>query len=660
MLQGTQQMTKKTKKQKDDFYDRLGTVIQLVTAGKSEEALEAAGELLKDHPEQSECYFALGMIAYQQGDLGRAIELFNSAHAMDPDYREYADALAVLYTSKGMLSDGLYYAKLATALEPAPKPFPLLPEQLSDYFQSLAQTRPSTHHVNAMALFNARDFKAAAEECESELRFNKSHEDVCRLLAKASIELGNYERAEGAIKAAVALNPDFSENFSVLGDTLFHLGEFSDGIEAHHVALSRDSESLAPATAAFYDSRFLGDDLIPVQKEFEEEIVRRLENLPQDHDPSLTQGAQNKDRKIRVGYISNSLFDSDLGIRTQTLLSFHDRSKFDVYIYQVSIAQDTVNVNVTVHATSAREIYELDDDIVSMIIGNDQIDVLVDLCGYSPDNRLGIIANNPAPVVMGLLQYPYGFGVPGVNFVLSDPVTAETDSKALGEWQENLILDFGLVAVSPYSAMQDVRALPAKKNDFVTFGGTCDLAYLLPPVVDTWAKILKAVPDSRLLLGNVLMVPGTVRARVNDLFEAHGVADRIDYHDSGGTQPGRQDFYHQIDILLDTFPVSGEVSLCEAMWMGVPVLSRKGDRRTSQMGASILFGVGKPEWVSSSGKEMVNTAKALAGDLKALVEIRSTLRDKVAEGALFNPRVLMTSIEKAYVDALQRERSKKS
>jgi len=650
----------KKKKVKDAYFGEIEKSIRLVVAGKFSEPLNIVGELLRKHPERPEGYFALGLIVFKQGDEGRATELINRAHSLDPDCREYVDALAVLYTLNGKLTDGLYFAKLATALEPNHKLQALLPDQLSQYYQSLAHARPSVHYVKAMAAYNSRDFAATAEECERELRINKENADACRLLAKASLELANYRRADEAIKAAIALTPDIAENYVILGDVLFHCGDFPSGIEAFRVALDRDGDSIDVATAAVYGARFLGDDLIAVQADFLGEVERRVAVLPTRQDASLIRAGRRDKGAIRVGYLSNSLFDSDLGHRIQTLLSYHDRQAFEIYVYQMSISRDAVNVEITVRAHSHRNIYDLDDDVVATIIGNDQIDVLVDLCGFTEGNRLGVVATGAAPVQVGFLQYPYGFRVPGVNFVLSDPVTAESDGPALGPGQESLRLDYGLVAVSPYSAMQDVHALPARKNGFVTFGGLADLAHLSPDTVAAWAGVLKAVPNARLLLGNVQMVSPMVRERIGKLFAGHDIGDRIGYFESQGPRRDRQEFFHRVDVLLDTVLVCGETSLCEGLWMGVPVLSLKGGRRSSQIGASILYAAGKPQWACATETEFVGKAASLAEEVDALAGIRSGLRDEVAKAALFNPRLLMASLETAFADALRRVRGDKA
>ena len=643
----------------DEYDSTIETIISLATRDEIEGALNIAGDILIKQPNRSEGYFALGIIANQQGERGRALELIKSAHELNPEYREYADALAVLYTLSGKLSDGLYFAKLATTLIPHPKLKEVLPTDLSDYFQALENTAPSRHHLYAQASYNVRDFANAAEQCEQELRINDTHLDALRLLAKSYLELGNYGRAEEVIKAAIAVDSNASESYSTLGKVFMHLGEFENGIEAHRVALAKDGESIDVATAAVIDARFLDDTFAEAQTEFSTAARKRISAMTPDPDDNLSPPEPRSKEIIRVGYLSNSLYDSIAGVQIQTLMGFYNSDRFEIYIYQMSIAKDAVNVDILTRATSSREIYDLDDDVVGMIIANDQIDVLVDMCGYTEGHRAGVIAQQQAPVQIGLLNYPYGFDVTGINYVLSDAITKEIDNSALGNGQNTIELEYGLVAVESFSALQDVQELPALTNGRVTFGGLCDLAYLTPGVAAAWAKVLKATPDARLLLGNVKMVPPVVRDRVERLFAPLDVGDRIEFLETQSLGKVQEDFYHRIDILLDTFPVSGEVKLCEALWMGVPVITLSGNRRSAQMGASVLYTAGKPEWICTSEDQMADVAAALANDVPTLAELREHLRDEVAGAALFNPRLMVRSLENAYIKALNEIRSEK-
>ncbi len=648
----------KQQKAADDYYEKVKETIETTTEGDIEAALDIAGDILKQHPERSEGYFALGLIAYHQGDSGRAIELVGNAHEIDPDCREYADALAVMYTQKSKLSDGLYFAKLATALDPNPHFKNLLPAELTNYFQALAVTTPSVHYVKAMSAYNLRLFEDAAEECERELRINEDHIDACRLLAKTCLELGTYDRAEQAAKAAVALDPKSPESLGTLGNVLTHLGEFGDAVEAHRAALNKDKESVDAAIAAMADARFLHGELTEAQAEFRAEVGRRIGDLPHERDETLVRPKAESREKINIGYLSDSLFDSVEGIRIQTLLGFHNRNRFNIHVYQVSIVEDSVTIDVSSRATTSRQVYDLDDDVFAMILENDEIDVLVDLCGYSRGHRLGVVSEKVAPVQIGYMRYPFGFEAPGINYVLSDPVTEQADAEALGKDQRSIVLDYGLFAVLPYSAMQDVKQAPAADNGYVTFGGHCDLAYLTPPTADVWAEVLKSIPDSKLLLGNMAVIPDAVRERAGALFAARGVGDRIEYFESERHGSIREDFYHRIDIMLDTFPVSGELRLCEALWLGVPAISLAGEPRTSLMGKSILVSAGKPNWACDTGQQFVEVAGTLAADLSGLGRLREDLREEVGNSVLFNPRFLATTLEDAYVEALEQVRGK--
>jgi predicted O-linked N-acetylglucosamine transferase (SPINDLY family) len=243
--------------------------------------------------------------------------------------------------------------------------------------------------------------------------------------------------------------------------------------------------------------------------------------------------------------------------------------------------------------------------------------------------------------------------LPGINFVLGDSVTMGIDKTVDLDSQTVVNVSHGLFALAPLEQHPDVSPSPAEKDGFITFGGTCDLLFLNAEVVNAWTKVLKGLPNSKLLLGNVLTIPDVVKSRVIELFDGHGVADRIAFYESDEDLRPNPQYYSAVDIVLDTFPVSGTFSTCEALWMGVPVLTLTGDQRASVMGASILTTAGKSDWINSTEEQFVAGAIFLGKNISELARIRETLRGDMKNSPLFDPKSLTKSLEDAYCQALE-------
>lgn len=639
-----------------DYFQKIYGAFALLMTGDKAPALEMVEELLESHPNEPAGYYLLGLLAYQTGDFGRAIELTNSAHTIDSECREYVDVLAILNTLIGKLAEGLYFAKLATALDSNPKIAQIVPANMSNYFEALGRVKLSKQYVNALVAFNQRDFDHSISLCEMELRLDEDHDPCMALIGKCNFELGSYDKSVNAYQSAIRHAPDIPNYYMDLGDALYHLGRFDEALACHREALRRDRESVELATRALAGAEYL-EDSEAQRGAFQKELDRRLSAQPTSD--LVRNKAQPSSGKIRIGYISNSFYSSDAGTFILGALDNQDYERFDVSCYSQSIRRDAINTRLRTGG-DWRDVYDINDDVMEMIINGDEVDVLVDLCGHTESNRAGLIAAHPAPVQVGWLGHPHGLGAQGIDIVLGDGVTAETDRKVLGKNQQLIILKHGLMALEPLEFLPDVMDLPAKANEYPTFGGRCDLATLVPGVAALWSEILHQIPRSRLLLGNVRTLSEASRAQAIELFVHYGVGEQLFFWDTEGDERPNPEFFHHVDVFLDTFPVSGWLNLCEALWMGVPVLSLKGSRRSGQIGASLLASAAQPQWICQTLEEFVEKAVSLAGDPAALADIRSSLRQNVRDSMLFHPEVFTRSLEEALLKAVKLKGPKKA
>ena len=286
---------------------------------------------------------------------------------------------------------------------------------------------------------------------------------------------------------------------------------------------------------------------------------------------------------------------------------------------------------------------------VGELIQKDEIDILVDLCGHTAHNRLAVMAARPAPIIASYLGYPATSGIPGVGFRITDAVVdppGKTD-----EWHtEKLVrLDrcawcFEAPASSPL-----VGPLPATKNGFITFGCFNNLAKLNAPLYDLWVEILQQVPDSRLFLKAKTLVDPAICQEVIGYFTTRGIAlDRLRVSGFEAVAQNHFERYNEVDMALDSYPYHGTTTTCEALWMGVPVITQAGEAHLSRVGASLLGAVGHPELVASSAKEYIRKAVELAGDMQRLDALRQSLRGEMQASPLLDKIGFGRAIEKAF------------
>jgi predicted O-linked N-acetylglucosamine transferase (SPINDLY family) len=279
----------------------------------------------------------------------------------------------------------------------------------------------------------------------------------------------------------------------------------------------------------------------------------------------------------------------------------------------------------------------------------DAIDVLVDLGGHTSGNRLLSFARRPAPVQVTYCGYPGTTGLAAMDWRLTD---AEADPASVGEasaterlWR----LPNGFLCFRPDPDAPEPGPLPASVRGHVTFGSFNNLAKVNDGVLDVWAEILGAVAGARLLLKSRALSDPEPAARLRSHFADRGIDPaRIAIAPYAATPTAHLALYQEVDIGLDPFPYNGTTTTCEALWMGVPVVSQVGRTHAGRVGASLLARVGLSELVTPSRAGYVRAAATLANNLAALAELRTALRPRVAASPLCAREIITRDIEAAF------------
>ena len=280
----------------------------------------------------------------------------------------------------------------------------------------------------------------------------------------------------------------------------------------------------------------------------------------------------------------------------------------------------------------------------------------IDLSGHTGYNRLAVFAMRPAPLQVTWLGYGATTGLDRIDYVLTDAVSTPVQDEA--QYTENVWrLPLPRLPFSPpHDAPEPASAPPAVANGFITFGCFNNLAKLNPQVVSAWARILAGTPGSRLLLKSRHFDQPTARQALLDGFASFGVAaDRIQLE---GIEKRDRYFaaFERMDIALDPFPFTGGMSTLDALWMGVPVVSKRGDRMIGRQGEMVLGAVGLTDWLADDVEAYVAVAKARAADRDGLVALRVSLRARVAAAPFAEPATYGKALAEA-VWAMWREKA---
>jgi predicted O-linked N-acetylglucosamine transferase (SPINDLY family) len=298
--------------------------------------------------------------------------------------------------------------------------------------------------------------------------------------------------------------------------------------------------------------------------------------------------------------------------------------------------------------TQWRNIVGLNDAQAAQAVRDDHIDILVDLVGHTGANRLLLFARKPAPVQVTYLGYPDSTGVTAIDYRMTDAYADPTD--VTDSFSEKLVrLPQTFLCYRPSDAAPAVGSVAAGGTGRITFGSFNALAKINEPLMAMWSRILVGVPDSRLVLKSRGLASAAARKRILDCFAAHHIdRDRIELIAWAADEREHLQLYNRIDIALDTFPYHGTTTTCEAMWMGVPVVTLAGNAHVSRVGASLLSNVGLPELVAHSQSEYVRIASDLAHDPGRLSELRSTLRERMERSPLMDAPHFARDVEAAH------------
>ena len=297
----------------------------------------------------------------------------------------------------------------------------------------------------------------------------------------------------------------------------------------------------------------------------------------------------------------------------------------------------------------------LSDEELAERIRADGIDILVDLAGHTAKNRLRVFARKPAPVQVTWLGYPNTTGLEAIDYRLVDAVTdpvGEADAWA----SETLVrLEGGFLCYGGLKDAPEPTVPPCLKTGTVTFGSFNNPAKVSAATFDAWATLLSRLPQARLLLKGTPFADAATRALFLARLGERGVAaERIELVAWLPGAAAHLALYHRVDIALDPFPYNGTTTTCEALWMGVPVVTLRGDRHAGRVGASLLSQIGLTDLIANSVEEYVEIALALARNPGRLDELRRTLRPRMAASPLCDGRAFARKIEAAFRTMWQR------
>lgn len=456
---------------------------------------------------------------------------------------------------------------------------------------------------------------------------------------------GRLAEAIGFREQALELSPTDASLYCDLGCSLIFAGRKAEGIE-----LLQEAVELAPGDAGIHSALLFRLHHMPHldrQKLLEEHKRWAAIHASAVRVKACHENDTCPDRRLRIGYISPDFRTHPVASFFESLLAGHNRDLFEVYGYGNVARPDDVTKRFELTFDHYRSIYSLQGRDVLELIERDRIDILVDLAGHTPGNSLAAMAHKPAPIAVTYLGYPDTTGMKQIDYRLTDSLADPPASQDF--YTERLVcLSDGFLCYRPPDCSPAVGPLPVLRNGWITFGSFNDGSKLNSDIIALWAQVLKTNDRSRFLLKSRAGDDPGMREVYHRWFEQCGISrDRVEIHGQK-TAAEYLKLYGSVDIALDTYPYNGTTTTCDAIWMGVPVVTLVGEHHASRVGLSILTRVGLEFLAASTEAEFVAQATALAHNPEALVDTRFSMRRRMEAAALCNVKAFAQSVETAY------------
>ncbi len=623
----------------------------LKNLGQLEAAAMAYRRVLKLKPELVDAQYNLGHILFELGQFPNAAVNYRQVVKKQANFAEAHCSLANALLAMGQIEAAVTSYRLALKIKPD---FAEAYYNLGNAFRDLGQ------------------FDKVVESYRRALQIRPDFVDVHRNLGNALRELGQFEQALVSYRRALEIKPDFADVYCNIGNTLLDMMQFDKAMASYRQALVIQPDLVdAYNNMLFmqhYQSKQSAVTMFETAQGFGEMAAR------QAHPYVSWRKTPKSGQRLRVGLVSGDLGNHPVGYFVESILAacvsnvtsnFSSGSSgsnnLEFIAYSNYSRNDAVAKRIKACCHDWHAVEKFSDQQLAQKIHDDGIDILIDLSGHTEHNRLTMFAYKPAPVQVSWLGYFATTGVKAIDYLIADPWVLPPEEEIYFTekiWR----LPETRLCFTPPDVMVNVAPLPALTKQYITFACFNNLSKMNDDVVALWAKILLAMPTSRLFLKAKQLNEESVQQETIARFAQHGVgADRL-MLEGAESREKYLAAYHQVDIALDPFPFPGGTTSVEGLWMGVPVLTLAGGRFLSRQGVGILANAGLQDWIASDADDYVARALRHASDVQALSELRSGLRQQVLSSPLFDAQRFAGHFEAAlrgmwqrYVDATASE-----
>jgi predicted O-linked N-acetylglucosamine transferase (SPINDLY family) len=640
----------------------LQMAVQYHQKGQLSQAQALYRQILQADPAQPDALQLLGLIEHQQGHSAVAVELIQRAIQARPQAAMYHFNLGNTLQDMGQFDAAANSYRKALALQPnfpdasynlgnALKDHGQLTEAIASYRQSLFYNPgfAEAYLKIGNVLIDLDRIDEAIASFRQTLVLQPAYAEAHYNLGTALIEKGLVDEAIASFRQALMLKPDHVDTLCNYARARLGQGHCDEAIACYRRAILLKPDYLIPNTSLLFalqnNATCSAQELFQEHLNFAERFEAPLKRFWQPHSNPREHG-----RRLKVGYVSGDFCNHPVAYFLDPILACHDKAQVEIYGYYNHTKHDAYTDRIHARMDHWLPCKTLSDEQLAERIRADGIDILVDLSGHTAHNRLLVFARKPAPVQATYIGYPGTTGLSSIDYRISDPWQ---DPPGLTEryHSETLVRIPGGMAFSPYDNAPDVNALPALTSGALVLACLNNMSKVGPAVINLWARILHALPQARLMLGN--MTESGLRQHVTDIFGQAGIGPERLILQPRVSVTDYLAIHHQIDLALDPFPYNGGTTTMHSLWMGVPVITLAGDHAVSRLCAAHLSRVGLDEFITHTEDEYLQRTIQFANDLPALNQVRQSLRARMSAPEC-QPATITRHLEAAYREMWQK------
>jgi len=634
------------KKQKDPDQEVKKVILQLFNSKKFSEAKKEISIQIIKYPNSSILFNILGAIFAEENQLDEAVKNYKKATTLNPKYAQAYNNLGTALQKLKKINDAVdCYKKALSLKEDFAEAYNNMgnlmrdlskPKDALSYIERAIKIKPNfpEAHLNlGSANEEIGNLKDAVKNYKKTIEIKPDYAEAYNSLALVLSVFTNFDEAISMFKKAIQLKPDYEKPYTNLANLYSDLGKFDLAEDLYRQAIKiKPYYPKAHSNLLFSLNYKIDFDIKTYLSEAKKLGLNWNLNKKKI---SIKYKYEKKPQKLKLGLVSSDFGSHPGGFFTLSTLKELKNKNFELIAYTNFFRKDDYVHNFEPLFSKWHSIVKKDDEQVIKQIMEDGIHILIDMQGHSAHNRLPLFIYKSAPIQASWLAQG-STGIAEIDyFVGSKHITPKEEEKNFVE--KVLRLPEISQVFTPPDFDLKINDLPALKNHFITFGCLNKLTKVNDEVVKLWAKILFSIPNSKLLLKSWELSDMKFCKETLNRFNKFNINEnRLILMGKSETRKELLEIYNKVDISLDPFPFQGNTSTCESVWMGVPVLTLKGDRYLFHFGESINSNLGMHDWIAKSKNEYASKAITFSSNLEELSKIRMNLRKKALRSPVFD------------------------